>query len=36
VLYADGKQVEETRVGTVTYGIKMDDSFFKNPEAAAN
>ena len=36
VLYANGKQVEETRVGNVTYGIKMDDSFFKNPEAAAN
>jgi hypothetical protein len=35
VLYANGRQVEETRVQTVTYGIKMDDSFFKNPEAAA-
>ncbi len=36
VLYANGRQVEETRVLTVTYGIKMDDSYFKNPEAAAN
>lgn len=36
VLYANGRQVEETRVSTVTYGIKMDDAFFKNPEAAAN
>ena len=36
VLYANGRQVEETRVLTVTYGIKMDDAFFKNPEAAAN
>jgi hypothetical protein len=36
VLYKDDKQVQEARVLTVTYGIKMDDSFFKNPEAAAN
>ncbi len=36
VLYANGRQIEETRVMNVTYGIKMDDSFFKNPEAAAN
>lgn len=36
VLYANGRQIEETRVLTVTYGIKMDDTFFKNPEAAAN
>ena len=36
VLYANGRQVEETRIQTVTYGVKMDDSYFKNPEAAAN
>ena len=36
VLYADGKQVEETRIQTVTYGVKMDDSYFKSPEAASN
>lgn len=36
VLYANGKQVEETRISTVTYGVKMDDSYFKSPEAAAN
>ena len=36
VLYANGRQVEETRISTVTYGVKMDDSYFKNPEAAAN
>jgi len=35
VLYKDDKQVLEARVQTVTYGIKMDDEFFKNPEAAA-
>lgn len=36
VLYANGRQVEETRIQTVTYGVKMDDSYFKSPEAAAN
>jgi hypothetical protein len=36
VLYANGKQIEETRISTVTYGVKMDDSYFKSPEAAAN
>jgi hypothetical protein len=36
VLYANGKQIEETRIQTVTYGVKMDDSYFKSPEAAAN
>jgi hypothetical protein len=36
VLYADGRQIEETRISTVTYGVKLEDSFFKNPEAAAN
>jgi len=34
VLYADDKQLEESRVLTVTYGIKMDDTFFQNPQAA--
>ncbi|HEY0083322.1 MAG TPA: hypothetical protein VGB61_11060 [Pyrinomonadaceae bacterium] len=36
VLYRDDKQVLEARVQTVTYGIRMDDSVFQNPEAAAN
>lgn len=36
VLYKDDKQVQEARVLTVTYGVKMDDSYFKNPEAASN
>ncbi len=36
VLYRDDKQVLEARVQTVTYGIRMDESFFQNPEAAAN
>ncbi|MDT4896559.1 MAG: hypothetical protein QOH25_1636 [Acidobacteriota bacterium] len=33
VLFEDGKQKQETRVLSVTYGIKMDDTLFKNPEA---
>jgi hypothetical protein len=33
VLYEEGKQAEETRVMTITYGIKMEDSLFSNPEA---
>jgi hypothetical protein len=31
----DGKQTLETRILTVTYGVKMEDSLFKNPEASA-
>ncbi len=34
VLYANDKQTEETRILTVTYGVKMDDSYFQNPQAA--
>lgn len=33
VFFEDGKQKQEMRVLSVTYGIKMDDSLFKNPEA---
>lgn len=29
----DGKQTQETRVLNITYGVKVDDSIFKNPEA---
>jgi hypothetical protein len=35
VLLEDGKQTQETRVLTVTFGIKLDDALFQNPEAAA-
>ena len=35
VLTEDGKQTVETRILTVTYGVKMEDSLFQNPEAAA-
>jgi hypothetical protein len=33
VLMEEGKQIQETRVLNVTYGVKLDDSLFKNPEA---
>lgn len=34
VLYEDGKQRMETRIMTVTYGVKMDESVFQHPDAA--
>ena len=33
VLLEDGKQTLETRILTVTYGVKMEDALFKNPDA---
>jgi hypothetical protein len=33
VLLEDGKQIQETKILNVTYGIKLDDALFKNPEA---
>jgi len=33
VLLEDGKQTLETRILTVTYGVKMEDSVFQNPDA---
>ena len=33
ILMEDGKQIQETRILNVTYGIKIDDSLFKGPEA---
>jgi hypothetical protein len=32
VLTEDGRQSQETRVLTITYGVKVSDSIFKNPE----
>ena len=32
VLLQDGRDSQETRVLTITYGIKVSDSIFKNPE----
>jgi hypothetical protein len=36
VLYENDKQTQETRLLTVTYGIKMEDALFQNPEAPAS
>jgi hypothetical protein len=33
ILTEDGRQSQETRVLTITYGVKVSDSIFKNPEA---
>lgn len=33
LLLEDGRQSQETRVFTITYGIKVSDSIFKSPEA---
>ena len=33
VLIEDGKQTQETHIMTITYGAKLDESIFKNPEA---
>ena len=35
VTYVDGKQSTETRVMTITYGVKTDDSVFQHPDAAS-
>ena len=35
VLYRDGKQVEETRINTVTYGAKVDETLFQNAGSPA-
>ena len=36
VLLEDGKQTLETRILTITYGVKMEDSLFQNPDAASS
>lgn len=33
VFYEEGKPTQETRVLTVTYGVKLEDSLFRNPDA---
>ncbi len=33
ILTEGGKQTQETRILTVTFGVKVDDTLFKNPEA---
>jgi len=36
VLFEDGKQTVETRILTVQYGVKMEDSMFQNPESVTS
>ena len=36
VLLEDGKLLVERRIMTITYGVKMEDALFQNPEAAAS
>jgi hypothetical protein len=35
VLYADGKQAEETNIINVTFGSKLDDALFKDSSETA-
>jgi hypothetical protein len=35
VLYEDGTQIAETRVLTVTYGVRMDEALFQNNESTS-
>ena len=35
VLFEDGRQSQETRVLTITYGVKVSDSIFKSPDGLA-
>jgi len=35
VFYAGDKQVEESQIMTVTYGLKVEDDIFRGPEAAS-
>ena len=35
VLTVDGKQTLETRILTVTYGVKMEDATFQSPDATS-
>jgi hypothetical protein len=33
VTFEEGKQIQEKKVKTVTFGVKMEDSLFQNPDA---
>jgi hypothetical protein len=35
VLFEDGRQTQETRIMNITYGLKLEDSLFQNPDAQA-
>ena len=36
VVFEDGKQILETRILTVTYGMKMEDGVFQHPDTASS
>jgi hypothetical protein len=36
VLYADDRQVEESQVLTVTFGVRLEDAAFQNPQSASS
>jgi hypothetical protein len=36
LVFEDGKQTLETKILTVTYGMKMEDAVFQHPDAAAS
>jgi hypothetical protein len=36
VLLADGKQLQETMVSSVIYGVRLEDTMFQNPDAQAS
>jgi len=36
VLLAEDRQLQETLISSVTYGVKLEDAIFQNPEAQAN
>jgi hypothetical protein len=36
VLYENEKQAQETRIMTITYGVKMEEALFQNPDAPAS
>ncbi len=36
VLYKDGNQIEETQISTITFGAKVNEALFKNPDAATS
>lgn len=36
VLLEDGKQTQEKRILTVTYGVKIEEALFRNPDAPAS
>lgn len=36
VVLEDGKQTQEMTIKTITYGVRLEDSLFKNPDAQAS